>query len=321
LSEQRYHAAINALDLALPDRKEESDGAGEDAFRLTIVNAAWGREGYTFLESYLDTLGRYYGAGINMLDFNDDPEYSRQRINDYIERQTEKRISNLLPSGSVTRRTAFILTNAVYFKAAWMHPFDENRTSTGPFFCLNGEENEVAMMHRTGTISYADADGYETIELPYKGGDISMMIILPDRGAFDSIEKVVDHQRLKDIITSLRPQRVRLSMPKWEYESGFSLVRVLTELGMSTAFTEDANFSGIDGTKKLAVSDVFHNTFVAVDEKGTEAAAATGVVVGITSIPPKPPVTVQIDRPFLYVIRDVRSGAILFLGTVVYLEE
>jgi serpin B len=171
-------------------------------------------------------------------------------------------------------------------------------------------------MRQTESFGYAEADGYQALELPYDGSELSMVILLPEQGKFSSFEASLNSQEVRDIIQGIEYRQVALSMPKFEYESSFGLKKALTSLGMGVAFTPDADFSGMNGERDLFVHDVLHKAFVSVDEAGTEAAAATAVIVGITSVPEEP-IEVKIDRPFIFLIRDIETGTILFLGRVV----
>jgi len=213
--------------------------------------------------------------------------------------------------------TRLVLTNAIYFNAAWAHQFNKNATSDGDFHLLNGNKITVLMMRQTESFGYAEGDDYQAVELLYDGGELSMVILLPEQGKFDTFESSLTSQKAADIIKDIKYNEVNLSMPKFEYDSSFGLKQALAGLGMKDAFIPDkADFSGMDGKKDLFIQDVVHKAFVSVDEEGTEAAAATAVIVGTTSIPAEP-IKVEVNRPFIFLIRDIETGAILFLGRVV----
>ena len=231
--------------------------------------------------------------------------------------QTEDRIRDLLPQSAIDSDTRFVLTNAIYFKAAWKFPFAERLTRDGVFHLLDDSQVSVPMMEGTAGFGYAEGEGVEAIELPYEGGELSMVVLLPAAGWFEEFETTLDTERVAAILGDIVRRNVHLTMPKFTYESEFRLKDALVELGMPDAFENWADFSGITEIssvdERLKISDVFHKAFVSVDEAGTEAAAATAVVI----IPPALPLEVRLDRPFLFIIRDIETGAILFLGRVV----
>lgn len=210
-----------------------------------------------------------------------------------------------------------MLTNAVYFNAAWQHPFVQANTADGPFYRLDGQQATVPMMHQVQSFGYADGPGYQLVDLPYDGGELSMAILLPAEGQFEAFEGGLSAEQVTAMLAQLEGRRVRLTMPKFEVRVEFSLGDTLAAMGMPTAFSDDADFSGMTGTPDLFISAVVHQAFVAVDEAGTEAAAATAVIMEKLSMPvEEPPVEVTVDRPFLFLIRDRETGTILFLGRV-----
>lgn len=326
LAQDRLHYNFNALDMELASRGEGAAGKDGEGFRLNVVNAIWGQAGFEFLNEYLDTLAENYGAGLRILDFINETEQSRVTINDWVSDQTEQRIKDLIPPGVIDALTRLVLTNAIYFNAAWENPFDEDATSDGDFHLLDGNTVTVPMMHQSESLGYfalkfpssqfppPDIYIYQAVELPYDGHELSMVIVMPDD--FTSFEALLSGEMVTGIVDSLQYQEVVLTMPKWEYDYEAGLKDALSSLGMSQAFTANADFSGMDGRRDLYIQDVLHKAFVAVDEAGTEAAAATGVVVGVTSAPAEP-VVFTLDRPFIYFIRDIETGAILFVGRVV----
>jgi serpin B len=311
------HPAFNWLDAELASRGEGAQGKDGEGFRLNIVNAIWGQKDYEFLSDFLDVLAENYGAGLRILDFITAPKESRLAINEWVSDQTEGRIKDLIPQGAIDEWTRLVLTNAIYFNAAWKYPFDGNMTTNGPFYLLDGGQKTVPMMRQDQFFGYAEGGGYQAVELPYDGDELSMVILLPASGDFEAFEKGLQAQQVDAIISGLQNTRVTLTMPKFEFDSEFSLKDTLSDMGMRDAFSpEDADFSGMTGNTELFISDVVHKAFVAVDEAGTEAAAATAVIVGTTSIPTEPPVEVTLDRPFIFLIRDIETGAILFIGRV-----
>ncbi len=319
LGQQALHPAINALDLELNSRGEVSAPYEGEGFRLNIVNAVWGQQGHPFCGEYLDTLAVNYGAGLRLLDFIDDPDASRITINDWVSDQTANRINDLLPQGSISSDTRLVLTNAIYFNAPWLHPFDDEETYSGPFIPLSGSPVFVSMMHQQEMLPYTRVGDVQAVELPYNGDELSMLLLVPDAGKFSAFEDALDLAKYEEIVAAVSSRQVDLRMPKFQFSYDVSLTEPLEALGMEDAFLPNvADFSGIDGSKDLFISGVLHKAFVSVDEAGTEAAAATAVIVGTTAVP-GPPVMLTIDRPFLFVIRDILTGAILFVGRVIRL--
>ncbi len=318
LEQDELHPAFNSLDMELAAR-----GEGDEGFRLNIVNATWGQKDYDFLESFLDVLAENYGAGLRILDFMEETEESRLAINRWVSDQTEERIQDLIPQGAIDELTRLVLTNAIYFNADWQHPFEKRRTSDGPFYLLDGNQVSVPMMTQTRSLGYARGQGYQAVELLYDGGELSMVILLPDSGEFSTFEEHIDALRVAAVMDDLQSRRVALTMPKFEFESDFDLRHTLQTMGMTDPFTppcpftgEGADFTGMTDNRELFITDIVHKAFVAVDEEGTEAAAATGVIVAPTAMPPPPDVEVTIDRPFIFLIRDIETCAILFVGRV-----
>ena len=313
LDQDRLHPAFNWLDEELASRGEGARGKDGEGFRLNIVNAIWGQKGYEFLTEFLDVLAENYGAGLRILDFVNQTEECRLAINDWVSDQTEGRIKDLIPEDVITVATRLVLTNAIYFNAAWEYPFNENMTVDGPFYLLDGDQVTVPMMEQTEGFGYTDGEGYQAVELPYDGEELSMVILLPEAGNFQAFEQGLQAPQVCDIITGLQPSGVTLTMPRFEFDSEFSLKNTLEDMGMPSAFST-ADFSGMTGTRDLYIRDVLHKGFVSVDEAGTEAAAATAVVMEEEA--PEPLVEVTVDRPFIFLIRDIETGAILFIGRV-----
>ena len=315
LEQDRLHPAFNWLDAELASRGEGAQGKDGEGFRLNIVNAIWGQKDYGFLSTFLDVLAENYGAGLRILDFVTEPEKSRVTINEWVSDQTEDRIKDLIPQGAIDVLTRLVLTNAIYFNAAWEYPFDEDMTADGPFYLLDGGQVTVPMMQQIQSFGYTDGEGYQAVELLYDGDELSMVILLPASGNFEAFEEGLQAQQISDIISDLQLAQVTLTMPKFEFDSEFSLKDTLAEMGMPAAFSEAADFSGMTGTRDLCISAVLHKAFVSVDEAGTEAAAATAVIVGETAVPGQS-VEVTVNRPFIFLIRDIETGSILFVGRV-----
>ena len=316
LPEVQLHPAFNSVGLALAGRNELPEPYTGQGFELSIVNAIWGQRGFPFRATFLDVLAANYGAGLRLAEFSQDPEGAREEINSWVASSTRNRIRDLLPQGSVSDLTRLILTNAVYFKAPWLQPFDAKDTKPETFTLLSGSPVSVSMMHKTLTTRYARVGQVQAVELPYNGAQLAMLILVPDLGALPVFEGSLDYTRYRAIVDALAEHQVHLGLPKFKFDYALSPVDALRALGMADAFDPAAaDFSGIDGERDLYISDILHKAFVAVDEKGTEAAAATAVIVGTTSIPSEP-VTLTISRPFLVVIRDTATDTILFLGRV-----
>jgi len=315
LEQERLHPAFNWLDAELASRGEGAQGKDGGAFRLNIANAIWGQKDYEFLSAFLDVLAENYGAGLRILDFITETEASRLAINQWVSNQTEGRIKDLIPEGAISELTRLVLTNAIYFNAAWAYPFTKGLTADGAFYLLNGGQVTVPMMKQTESFGYTEGEGYEAVEMLYDGGELSMVILLPASGNFRVFEEGLGAQQVADIVSDLQPIEVALTMPKFEFESEFKLKDTLSAMGMPIAFSEFADFSGMTGNRDLCISKVIHKAFVAVDEAGTEAAAATAVIMDGCAVPDQP-VEVTVDRPFIFLIRDIETGAILFIGRV-----
>jgi serpin B len=316
LPQDRLHPAFNGLDLELARRGQGAQGKDGEGFRLNIANAIWGQEGFEFLAGFLDVLAENYGAGLRPLNFVAAPEEARVTINEWVSDQTEGRIEDLIPPGAIDGMTRLVLTNAIYFNAAWSRPFEPDQTEDGTFHLLDGGQVSVPMMKQTESLGYAEGDGYQAVELAYDGQELSMVILLPAEGEFEPFEATLDAGRTDAILKDLTYKRLALTMPKFEFESAFSLKGALAALGLQEAFTEAADFSGMTGSRDLFISEAVHKAFVSVDEAGTEAAAATAVMMSLTSVPEEP-IEVALDRPFILLIRDIRTGTILFVGRVV----
>ena len=324
LAQDRLHSAFNALELSLTDQTMDDDVEDSDGFLLNVANSVWPQEGYGFLPEYLDTLALNYGEEARPLDFRGDPNAATDRINDWVAEETEDRIKDLIPPDAIDEFTRLVLANAIYFKAAWDSAFDERATANRLFYLLDGSERDASMMRQQSNFRYAAANGYQAVELPYKGGKMAMTILLPDTGRFREFEDSLSGDSAQTILDGLDYELVRLTMPKFGTESDFSLSNTLKDMGMPDAFdNQSANFSGMDGRLCqtggdicLLISDILHKAFISVDEAGTEAAAAATVIIGATrEVEPGPePIDLVVDRPFLFIIRHQETGAILFLG-------
>jgi serpin B len=310
LPQDQLHSTFNQLTLTLLSRSELPEGEG---FKFNIANALWAQQGYAFLDDYLDVLARSYDAGIHLVDFIAATEEARQRINTWVADQTEDKIKDIIPEGALTAATRLVLTNAIYFNAAWASTFEEEATQTETFTDLEGTQHETPMMRQISYFLYTDADGVTVVEMPYVGGQMSMVMLMPPLDQFQAFEGSLDAERLQSVLDDMVSTNIHLSMPLFEFESEFGLSQTLAALGMPNAFSTEADFSGMDGGQDLFLQSVLHKAFISVDEEGTEAAAATAVVVGATALEEEP-IQVSFDHPFIFLIRDRETGAILFIG-------
>ena len=319
LPQDRLHPAFNALGLALDSRNSVFDdpisGEKKTGIQLEIANALWAQAGYPFKQPFLEMLGRNYDAGVQEVDFINAPEPARQAINQWASEKTHDKIKEVVPQGSITPDTRLVLANAIYLNALWQSQFDEAATQDEPFFLLDGSQVQAKMMRQQETFGYASGDGYQAVDLPYWGGQLSMLAIVPDQGKFADIESTFDAARFEQIRGSVAPQLVNLGLPRFEFETSTNLSRSCQEMGMPEAFSDQADFTGM-ADDSLAITDVLHKAYIKVNEGGTEAAAVTVVVVGVTSIQIDEPINLTIDRPFLFVLYDHDTGAILFVGRV-----
>jgi serpin B len=265
--------------------------------------------GFPFERPFLDTLAVDYGAGVRLLDFATDPRRARTRINDWVAEATEQRVEELLPENSIDTHTRLVLANAIYFQARWSLPFDRADTTRAVFHLLGGGTASVPTMHGVLTGGATSGDGWTAVALPYLGS-VTMGLLVPDKGRFAEIEGGFDAAFFERVLAGLATARITVALPRFSFHSAYDLVPVMRALGMNDA----TDFSAMSRAAPLVLAGIFHQSFVSVDEVGTEAAAATGMVAGATSLPP--PVTLTVDRPFLFWIRDLPTGAVLFAGRV-----
>lgn len=307
-------AGFNAIDQALAKRPGKYK-VGDQTLELELgtANRIWGQKDFSFEAAFLDKLARDYGAGMQIVDYKTGHEAARRTINDWVAARTKDRIKDLIPQGVLDALTRLVLTNAIYLKAAWLHSF--NDAAPGTFHRADGSGVQAQLMSLSEALAYGAGDGYQAVRLPYVGG-VSMVVIVPDAGKLDPLERSLDGATLRRIANGLSSAQVTLSMPKFSFRSNALLKDALSEMGMEVAFSGRADFSGMTKQEPLVIADVIHQAFIAVDEKGTEAAAATAVVMRATSAPQRP-VELKIDRPFLFLIQDDETGAILFMGRLV----
>jgi serpin B len=290
---------------------------GGDKYELRIANALWGQTDYEFLPAFVGLVEKQYGGALRNVDFVAAAEQARQTINAWVARQTNDKIRDLIAPGTLDAMTRLVLTNAIYFKGNWASQFEKDRTQDQPFTLLDETKTQVPMMNQETRFGYAETDALQALEMPYKGEELSMVILLPKKmDGIKGIEQELTGESFSKWLAPIRRRRVVVSVPKFKMTSKFSLARVLQSMGMTDAFTEKADFSGMTGKRDLFLSAVIHQAYVDVNEEGTEAAAATGVVVGVTSVGPNETPVFRADHPFLFLIRDRTTGSLLFLGRV-----
>ena len=327
LDEPALHVAFGTLDEALAERAQVEREDEARGFELSVVNRLWGQHDGGFLPEYLELVERHYGAGVELVDFESDPDGIRGQVNEWVEEQTRDRIQDLLPEGSVDQETRMILVNAIYFLASWQDAFEEEKTRDQSFTTGAGTTVEVPMMHRTGHMPAHVGEGTIAVSLPYVGRDVSLLALMPAdaESDFDAWLAGMDQGAFDAVVAGLERKRVALDFPKFTGGSSFRLSELLQHMGMPLAFSRtEADFRRMNGVgpgvigQSLYIDEVFHKTFIDLDEAGTEAAAATAVVMmRLTAITPEDdPLEIRFDRPFVYAIYDHPTETILFLGRV-----
>jgi serpin B len=328
---QQFASAFGKIIKGLNDRGRKG------GYELTVANALWGQEDYEFLKEFLELIETNYDGRLNKVDFVTAAESARKTINAWVEEKTNNKIKDLIAQGVLNRLTRLVLTNAIYFKGSWAKQFEKDRTKEAPFTQVSGDKVDVPMMNEAAEFGYMETEDFQGLELPYVDNELSMIIFLPKTSdvlsgygsalrrdeslpkgdGLADFEKKLTTENLSQWLTMLLRRKVIVSIPKFRITDEFSLASVLKSMGMTDAFTPDvADFSGMNGKRDLFISAVVHKAYVDVDEEGTEAAAATGVVVGITSAGPQQTPVFRADHPFLFIIRDNQSGSILFIGRV-----
>ncbi|WP_461863337.1 serpin family protein [Thermococcus sp.] len=288
------------------------DKPASDAYVLRTANALWVQRDYPVKESYISIMRKFYLSQVNEANFKDDPRGAESEINRWVEKQTAGKIRKLV--SGLSPLTRLVITNAIYFKANWSRRFDPHNTRNETFHTLNGTVI-VPMMHQKGRFRYTEGEGFQALEMPYTGGRLSMLIILPARGRLREIEEKLTPDFINKTLDEMKTENVEVVVPKFRFESTYFLRKTLMEMGMRTAFTDRANFSGISD-RPLAISQVIHKTFISVAENGTEAAAATAVIMTAAAAPGQKPEykVFKADHPFIFLIYDRKTGAILFMG-------
>jgi len=283
-------------------------------YALHTVNALWIQRDYPVQEDYVDAIIGYYGGDVNALDFVAEPDESRVTINEWVEERTNDRIKDLFPSGSIDADVRLVLTNAIYFKGDWLYEFDEEATGEEEFHVTPTTSVTVDMMSLRDDFNYAETDELQLLELPYTGEDVSMLILLPKEGRMGDVEAQLSAERLGEWVDVMEGTAVNVYLPRFTFETKYFMMEDLAEMGMPTAFTDAADFSGMTGNRELFIDKVIHQAFIEVNEEGTEAAAATGVSMRLSAAMPEE--VFRADRPFIFLIRDMDTGLILFMGRV-----
>lgn len=310
LAQDRLHPAFTSL-----ERQLNAVGQ-EGTYQLSVANALWGQKGFRFLPEFLHLTEKNYAAALKQVDFINQTEKARKTINHWVEKKTNNKIKDLIKPDILDSLTRLVLTNAIYFKGYWEIQFEKNATENAPFVISPEKRADVPMMHLTDDFKYWGDENLQILELPYKGNDLSMIVFLPRTvEGFESFEKSLTLKNLNNWLPKLRKQKVRVFLPRFKTTSEFNLNKMLIALGMPDAFDLPlADFSGMTGEKNLFIAHVLHKAFVEVNEEGTEAAAATAVIMGLKAAPAAPPPLFRADHPFIFFIKDNNSGSILFLG-------
>lgn len=291
---------------------------GEDAPEISGAARVWVQQGRDVVEAFQTRLETTYGAAFAAIDFQGNADAVRGVINRWVAGETRNRIPEVLPRGSVSSDTRLVLSTAIYMNADWVTPFEKESTRNGPFTLASGQSVQVPMMHQSEHQRHAVSESYVAVERPYRGSNLAMLLVMPTTGTLEQFETDLDAPAWEAIVESLGNGEVRLTMPKFEFESAADLAGPLKAMGMAVAFSDQADFSRMVSEESLMIGGVYHGAFLRVDEKGTEAAAATAVTMNVTSAPiMDEPVEITLDRPFVFAIRDLETGAIVFMGRVV----
>jgi len=309
-----YHSTYDAsLGALVADLAKAGNAAGN---QLLMANGLWVQKEFAIQPAFESTLADHYHAPLTPVDFMANSEAARSQINRWTEAHTKEKIRNLFPRGSFDDLTRLVLTSAIYFYGKWLHPFVPSDTLLAPFTLSAGATTQAVLMHQTANFFYAETPSAQILEMRYAGIEIAFDVVLPKTvTGLPNLEKSLTLENLTGWLGNLTRQKVDVSLPKFRAESCFSLRQALSTMGMPTAFTEKADFSGIHPKGGLAISEVGHKAFVDVSERGTEAAAATGFAeLGASMHMPEQAVVFRADHPFIFLIRDTRSGVVLFIG-------
>ena len=283
----------------------------QDGYTISTANAFWAHQNYTFLPEYLSLLENFYMAEANELDFGEN-EQAAETINNWIEEQTRDKIKDMIQPDMLSELTKLVLTNAIYFKGFWAIPFETENTYETDFELTTGETATVDMMSGETGFNYTETDDLQILKLNYQGNDLSMLIVLPKENDITIAEDAINAENLTNWRNDLYELEINVGIPKFKFETKYSLNNLLMEMGIIDAFGTEANFSGMDGTTSLFISRALHQAFVEVNEEGTEAAAATAIIMELKAIPNY----FLADHPFLFLIQHEETGAVLFMGRV-----
>ncbi|MBW6515778.1 MAG: serpin family protein [Candidatus Cloacimonetes bacterium] len=307
-----FHPSFQKLNQELENRKREG-------IVLNNANALWVDYTANLSNDFLNLNNRYYGAGAERLDFFRETEASRLHINEWVEEKTEEKIKDLLSPGDVTPDTRLILTNAIYFLGSWLEEFNPEMTREQNFYVTPQRGTRVPFMRRDDSLQYVEKADYQMVQLPYTGEELAMVIILPKKDIpLASIIENLDNDKFNEALESLTIEKVDLQLPKFKFEAKYNMKDMFRKLGMIEAFSEYADFTAMTSDEeRFFIDEIIHQAFVEVDEKGTEAAAATAVVMRTTSIDGPQPIIFRADRPFLFFINDTVTNTILFSGTLI----
>jgi serpin B len=312
LPPEQLHPAMGRLLAAMNEKNSN--------YQLNVADALWAQQNQNLLPGYLKLVESNYAAGFHQVNFLLSPDTARMTINQWIEKQTNNKIQNLIPPGAVNSTTRLVLTDAIYFKGDWLDPFDKRATGDADFHVASLQTVKASLMHHTGAYSYFDGGTFQALQLPYKGGALAMIVLLPKKvDGLPALEQSLSNDALSNWIGKLAPAaRVIVTLPRFTMTQQFELSHALSALGMPQAFSGAADFSGMTGQRDFSISAAIHKAFVDVNETGTEAAAATSTVMFAAAMRVEPPpIIFRADHPFLFLIRDTRSSSILFLGRVV----
>jgi serine protease inhibitor len=312
ISKEQFHNTFSNI-------VRQLNQAGEKGgYELVVTNALWGQKDCKFLPEYLTLVKTNYAGNLQQVDFAKQTEEARKTINAWVENQTKNKIKELIKPKPeiITNMTRLVLTNTIYFKGKWAEQFKPEQTKDRPFTLLDGQKINVQMMNQTGKFGYTETNDVQLLEMPYVNNDLSMVILLPKKlDGVKEVEKELTIDNLTNWLAGLSKQEIQVFIPRFKLTCEFELSKILDAMGMPDAFSEKADFSGMTGDLSLFIKAVVHKAYVDVNEEGTEAAAATGVVLSRKSIPAPPPVF-RADHPFIFLIRDNHTGSILFMGRV-----
>ncbi|HUX07012.1 MAG TPA: serpin family protein [Acidobacteriota bacterium] len=311
-NQDKFHPAMSAF------IKELDDSGSKGKYELFIANALWGQKDYKFLGKFLALMRNDYGAPLKKVDFISETEQARQAINAWVKNRTKEKIRNLIKRNVLSDVTRLVITNAIYFKGNWEAQFDKKDTKDLSFELSSGDLINTPFMSQRGEFRYLENDRFQALEMPYAGGRLAMVFFLPKRvEGLGRFERSISAAKLKLWLNNMNLSEIDVYLPKFKFSSGFDLVDALKSLGMIDAFGLMADFTGMVERPDLFISAVVHKAFVEVNEEGTEAGGATGVVIEFKAAPN----AFRADHPFLFLIRDLETGAILFMGRVTNPQE